>query len=455
MTTDTSTETSASRLSGRRIFAYALSAFPLSALGLPLGVYVPPLYAEHTTLAVGFVGTLFFASRIFDVFTDPTFGLIADNMRPRIGRRKFWMLISIPILMGAVWMLFHPPAEAGAMYLVFWLSVVYIGYTMAFISHLAWGAELSGHYDDRSRVLGWREVGVTSGMLTVLILPVFLEQSAGDDAALARAHLMSLFVISILPVAFLTTAFLVPDPLPDDQHAPPARRLVDDLAAIARNIHMPRVVFADLALTTAIGITASLYVWLATHSLRMPESTSLILLAYFSAAVVSVPVWMRLAVRYEKHTVFSIAMFYGATTLFTYLFLPGLQLIWALISTVLYGCAYGAGLFLGRAMVADIADADELTTGQKRMGVFFSGLTLTNKVGFALGPLIAYNILDYVGFDPNGTATDAQANWLLGVFVIVPCFFLCLGGIIIQSHKLTRAEHKKIRAGLEARAAKS
>ena len=132
-----------------RIAAYALPAFPLAALGLPIGVFIPPLYAEHTALALGLVGTLLFVSRIGDVFTDPTFGLIADRMRPRLGRRRFWMLLSVPVLMYSVWKLFHPPADAGALYLVVWLSLVYIGYTMAFLSHLAWGAELSGLYDYR------------------------------------------------------------------------------------------------------------------------------------------------------------------------------------------------------------------------------------------------------------------------------------------------------------------
>ena len=117
-------------------------------------------------------------------------------------------------------------------------------------------------------------------------------------------------------------------------------------------------------------------------------------------------------------------------------------------SSVLYGSAYGAGFFLGRAMVADIADEDELKTGQKRMAVFFSGLTLNQKIGFALGPLIAYNILDVVGFDPNGTVTDAQAGWLLAIFVGLPVLFFTFSGLMIRRHTLTRAEHDQIRSAL-------
>ena len=432
-----------------RIAAYALPAFPLAALGLPIGVFIPPLYAEHTTLALGLVGTLLFISRIGDVFTDPTFGLIADRMRPRLGRRRFWMLVSLPILMFSVWKLFHPPTDSGALYLVLWLSVVYVGYTMAFLSHLAWGAELSSLYDDRSRILGWREVVVTAGMLSVLILPALLVEGATDaDVALPRAHIMSLFVIIFLPITIGLTCLLVPDPLPPIESMDSSRSIFDDLRAIAQNTRMPTLIIADLATTTAIGMTASLYVWVTVHVLQLADSTSVILIAYFAAAVISVPLWMRLSLRREKHTTYSAAMLYGALTLGTYALVPGHGLFWALLVSALYGCAYGAGFFLGRAIVADIADEDELETGQKRMAVFFSGLTLNHKIGFALGPLIAYNVLDLVGFDPNGVVTQAQADWLLGVFIGLPVAFLIFSGLMIRRHTLTRAEHDKIRKAL-------
>lgn len=437
-----------------RIAAYALPAFPLSALSLPLGVYIPPLYAEHTALALGLVGTLLFFSRIGDVFTDPAFGLIADRTRPRLGRRRFWMLASIPVLMLATWKLFHPPSDAGAVYLVVWLSLVYIGYTMAFLSHLAWGAELSGLYDDRSRVLGWREVAVTSGMLTVLILPALMEGAAGENAALARAHIMAVFIVTLLPITICLTCLLVPDPLPAEAAMDKSRSLVDDLKAIGQNAYMPKLLGADLATMTAIGITASLYIWVAVHVLGLASSASLILIAYFAAAIISVPLWMYISMRAEKHTTYSAAMLYGALTLGTYFLIPGQGLFWALVSSALYGCAYGAGFFLGRAIVADIADADELQTGQRRMGVFFSGLTLNQKIGFALGPLLAYNILDLVGFDPNGTITRTQADWLLGVFVGLPVALFCFSGFMIRRHTLTRADHAKIRAQLDVKARK-
>ncbi|MEL7453811.1 MAG: MFS transporter, partial [Pseudomonadota bacterium] len=174
-------------LSGWQIATYVLPAIPIAALGLPLTVHIPPLYAESTVLTLGLVGTLFSISKLVDVFTDPLFGWISDRFSPRWGRRRTWMIASAPVLMVSTYFLFHPPETAGRLYLVGWLSLVYLGYTMAFLSHLSWAAELARSYDERSRLMGWRQVGATAGMLLVLVLPSIGEVTGLIAGAAARA----------------------------------------------------------------------------------------------------------------------------------------------------------------------------------------------------------------------------------------------------------------------------
>ncbi|MEM9668098.1 MAG: MFS transporter [Pseudomonadota bacterium] len=434
-----------SNLTLSRIIAYSLPAIPLAALSLPLAVFIPPLYAEHSTLGLNMIGTLFFATRIVDVFTDPGFGLFADKTRPKLGRRRFWMLGSLPVLMLSVWMLFNPPETAGAFYLSFWLTLLYLGYTMSFISHLAWGAELSGLYDDRSRVLGIRQIAVNGGMLTVLVLPAIL---ALDEDSAARATAMGIYVLIALPITIGLATSLVPDPQPEEQ-VESGPKLGDVFREVLKNPHLGRLLLAEFCLASALAITGSLLVWYTEDVLQMGERTSLVLLAYFAAAVVSMPIWIWVARRFEKHTAFSIAMIYGATTLGSYIFFPTANLTVAVIGTSLYGLAFGAGIFLARAMLADIADHDALTNGAPRMSIFYSTLTLTAKVGGAAGPFIAYNVLGWAGYDPSVEATESGRQWLRATFVIAPSLFLLTGGWIIRKHKLTRAEHDRIRARLE------
>lgn len=437
--------TQAGSLTSKRIAAYVLPAVPTAALSVPLGVYIPPLYAENTLLTLGLVGTLFSLSKIIDVITDPLFGWMSDRLMLPLGRRRTWVIASVPLLMLSVYKLFHPPADAGTAYLIWWLFLVYLGYTMMLLSHLAWGAELGSHYDDRSRILGARQLVATAGMLLVLVLPAIGEIGGFVEGAAGRADIMSTFVLITLPLTVAITALSIPDPLPLKKHA---LRFVEFLS-IFGNIHLKRILLADLLMNCAIGITGSLYVWFSIYVFGLPELTSVILVVYFGAATLCVPLWMILAVRYEKHSVFTAAMVYAMLTLAIFSLARDAHIAFIFAANVLYGVAFGAGIFLMRAMVADAADHDELASGKSQMGAFFSGLTLTGKLGFALGPAIAYNLLERVGFDPK-TAVDAAAtDWLLFTFVVPPALLLGAAGWVMRGHKLNRAEHARVRTELD------
>ena len=436
-------------LSLPQIAIYALPALPMAALGLPLTVYVPPLYAEDTLLTLGLVGTLFSLSKIVDVITDPLFGWLSDRIMMPLGRRRSWVLISVPILMLSTHMLFNPPDDAGVPYLLFWLFVIYVGYTMILLSHLAWGAELGKAYDDRSRILGIRQVFATAGMLSIMVLPAIGEMSGLIEGAAERADLMSTVLLVAFPLTVAVAAWRTSDPLPDTIQV--AYRFTQFLDML-KSMNLRRLLAADLFLNLALGITGSLYVWLAKYVFLQESLTSLILVVYFGAATFCVPIWMALAIRYEKHTVFVGAMLYGMVVLCSFMFGHGAPVSLIMIGNILYGAAFGAGVYLARAMVADAADEGELTTGRSQMGAYFSGLTLTGKIGFAFGPAIAYNFLENVGFDPNASVEAAASNWLLFTFVVPPALMLGIAGWIMRGHKLTRAAHAEIRQELGRKA---
>ena len=60
------------------------------------------------------------------------------------------MLASVPILMLSNYKLFLPdPQDATAGYLLAWLVILWLGWTVLFIPYYAWAAELSPEYNER------------------------------------------------------------------------------------------------------------------------------------------------------------------------------------------------------------------------------------------------------------------------------------------------------------------
>jgi glycoside/pentoside/hexuronide:cation symporter, GPH family len=307
----------ADRLGWRQLVGYALPAIPTAALALPLTVYVAPFYALQMGLGTALVGALFFAVRAVDIAFDPLIGLAEDRSDTAWGRRRPWLVAVTPPLLIALFALFNPPPHAGALYLVTCLIAVYFGFSVLTISHTAWGAELSGAYHERSRIAGARQTAFIGGMLVVLVLPAILELRFGAGAR-QKVAAMGWFVILGLPLAVGAGVVLAGEP----HHSPPADGGIRSLWRRFRASRALRsVLVVDLALGLATSITAALYLFLVEKTFALPHSSTL-LLCYFAAGLVGVPIWARLSYRFGKHRTLAGATLFGAATLPFFLLVP-------------------------------------------------------------------------------------------------------------------------------------
>ncbi|MCB9596225.1 MAG: MFS transporter [Sandaracinaceae bacterium] len=431
------------KLATRHLALFAAPAIPIAALGMPLVVYLPPFYAEDLGLGLSIVGTVFMVTRLWDVLTDVLLGVVTDRVRTRWGRRRPWIVASVPILLLSVWRLFLPETGVDWIYLLVWLVVLYVGWTMLTISHMSWGAELSDDYHVRSRLQAWRQGGLLTGMVLVLALPAWIEQRVGGGG-FTRSAAIGWFILALLPLTVAMATLGVRErPVRDTGES------VGMLAAFklaVTNRYMVRVLIADLCAGIAPGVTASLYIFFVEHALRLGEWTSLFLLTYFISGLVSVPIWLRISYRLGKHRTFSIAMLYMAGVLPFVLLLGPDDLVMVVVAYVIYGLGYGAAPVLLRSIVADVTDDDALRSGTQRTGLFYSLLTLTNKLGFAIAVGVAYPLLDLAGFDPQIENTADAIAGLKAVYVIVPVVCFVIAALTMWRFPLDESQQRILRS---------
>ena len=60
-------------------FAYALPAFALAIIGIPVYVYIPKFYTDVVGIDMAVAGLMLFGVRIFDALTDPIMGFVSDH----------------------------------------------------------------------------------------------------------------------------------------------------------------------------------------------------------------------------------------------------------------------------------------------------------------------------------------------------------------------------------------
>lgn len=437
------------RVTRLQIGAFGLPSIPISALGLPIVVYLPPFYGHDMGLSLSVVGTVFMLARFWDVFTDPVLGMVSDRFPSRWGRRRHWIVLSAPILVVSAYMLFMPSPPVTWMYLAGWMFILYIGWTLITISHMSWGAELSEDYNERSTIQGMREFLLIFGMFTVLALPAVIEQ-VSDAAAAGPAKIaaMGWFIIILLPITIALAVWLTPEfPSKAHQQIPWKRAW----AIIAKNRLLQRVLLADLLVNIAPAITGSLYIFFASYVMQLPKSASLLLLVYFIAGFVGIPAWIRMSHWAGKHKTLAIAMVYGAVTLPLVVFFPRGEFWWLFLGNSLYGVAYGAGSFLLRSIMADVIDTDYLETGQRRTGLYYSLLSMTAKVGAALAVGITYPLLDFIQFTPGGENTPETLNQFMAMYVTLPSIVMLTAAIVMWRFPLDRTAQEALRRQIEER----
>ncbi|HYF23722.1 MAG TPA: MFS transporter [Caulobacteraceae bacterium] len=443
----------ATRHSNRTLAAFAGPCLPLAAFGVALPVTLPEFYATFVRLDVGTVGLVFMAVRLLDILLDPLIGAAMDRTRTRWGRYRLWITAGAPILMLAAYTVFVAVRPgAGAMYLFAWLFVLYVGFSIGTLAQLGWASVLSPEYDQRSRVYAWWQAFNIVGVLSVLILPVaVVKLGLGDYVDGVR--IMGWAIILALPVTLLINLRFVPETVnPGDTPHGGVRAYLD----LFKRGSVRKLLVADLLLGIAPGITGSLlFFFFGMIKGYDRTEASLFMLAYFVAGLVGAPIWVKLAVRIGKDKALAAASLIFAGLYLAATLLPAYSFGVTLAAMFVAGLPYAAGLFLLRAMMADVGDEVRLETGVDRTGLLFSILSATTKIGHVLA-LVPYLVLQAVGFDatPGSDGNSGLAlGALQGLFVVVPAILIAAAAWVLRGYPLTPARHDEIRAALDAKAA--
>ncbi len=399
------------------LLAYGSLGIPLSVLGLPSYIFLPTFLAQDVGLGLATVGTLFILARLWDVITDPLIGRVSDGL---MGwhRRKTVIAVGLPMLALATWLLFRPPFELTVWSAGLLLFVFYLGWTTVAVPTYAWGAELSSDYDQKSRVTAFREGLFLFGTLLALILPIVIPNTAGVSAAAHSLMVLAYAAIVLLALASALAFWQVPDV---KQTLSPIRLTWGEQWQILKqNQGFWPLIRAYFFNGFANGLPGILFLLFAQHYLKIPDDDAkLLLLLYFVAGIISIPFWLWLSKRTDKHRAWQWGM--GAACVF-FLCVPLVPIggyVPFMLITLLTGLCLGADLVLPSSIQADVIHADSTVTKQQRAGLFFAWWGIITKLSLAMGSA-AFIVLDGFGFSTDGNNDTTALTSLVVLYSIVP-----------------------------------
>jgi GPH family glycoside/pentoside/hexuronide:cation symporter len=119
---------------------------------------------------------------------------------------------------------------------------------------------------------------------------------------------------------------------------------------------------------------------------------------------------------------------------------------------ILAGIGVSAAHVLPWSILPDAIEWDEYQTGSRHEGMFYSLVTLAQKIASSLAIPLALLILDASGYVPNATQQPASA--LLGIRLVIgplPALLLTIGIVFAIAYPLNRQTHARIVQELEER----
>ncbi len=438
------------KLPVRLLAPFASASMPVSALGIPLTVYLPNYYASHIGLSLAAVGAAFSIVRLIDIVFDPLIGLAINATHTRFGRFRPWMIAGAPLLMIATYMIFMAEPGASTFYMVGWLLVLYAGFSMLTLGHSAWAAALVPEYHQRSRVYGWMQAVGVIAIVIVLTLPAVMA-AVWHKTIAEGVQSMGWFIIAITPFTVLLCAFVVGEP---KQIEIRQRIGLRDYWTMLARPSLLRILGSDLALALGPAITAALYIFFFTQALGFTRTqTTVLLLIYIAAGLPGAPTWALIARRLGKHkTVMLGCMLYGFAQMIVFV-MPHGNMAFMIPGMFFAGFVVSCFTFLIRAMVADISDEVRLEMGKDRAALLYGLITSTSKVGSTLSVITTYNILSAFGFNAKEgiVNTGVPLDALIACYVVVPILTMFVGAAALWGYKLDQTSHDEIREELATR----
>ena len=439
------------RLSAWRLLALSAVTVPVAAAGLPLAVYLPPIYVQDHGLSLATLGLLFLIGRLWDAVLDPLVGALSDRTRTRFGRRRPWIAAGGLLFAAAAIFLFFPQGQVPVAYLAATLFFFYLGWTAVQIPLLAWSGEISGRYHERTRIATFQTVVTAAALLLTLILPTIADQFRPGDGKLKLALMGGLVLATVLPGLLLTLTAFPEQPLPA---TPPRRQaLAKAIRTVLGDPLLLRVLGSDFAVTLGQNIRASLIVFYVSFFMHRPDWAAGLFLFQFVFGVLAGPIWLKIGYRLGKHrTAVAGEIVQVVINLGLLLVTPDrFGLLLAL--TFAQGLAQGSGNLMLRAIVADIADKHRLEYKEDRTGLYFSVFSLAGKAATAAAVGIALPLVAWLGFNPKAANSAAALDGLALVFALGPALAHAFSAWLVSGFPLDEAAHAEVRRALDAEGA--
>ena len=442
------------RLPRRTKFLYGSSDFGFACTDTIMQVLFAIFMTDVVGVKPAYAALAIFIGRTWDYINDPLIGFFSDRVRSRWGRRRPFLLfgfITFGLMFAMMW--YRPPTESQFLLCAYYALAYFLfdtSYTFVTMPYVALTPELTQDYDERTSLTTYRMAFSILGSLVAFIVPLVIIGTMRPENT-GRVFTMWIIFVAACALPLLLTFFGTREKPEYATQSQPSLR--ESLRAVWKNRPFLFAAGIFLFTWTAADIIQAFLLYFLKYRMNMEAQSDIILGAIFITALLVLPFWEWASRKTDKRKAYVAGMIFLSVIMVTLTFLgpsAGMPLI--LLMAILAGIGVSAIHVLTWAIIPDAIEVDELATGQRHEGVFYSLVSLFKKIASSIAIPLTLLVLDWSGYVSN--AATQKPSTILAIRVLmgpVPSVLL-LGGIVFALfYPLSRAGHAQTRAEIAAR----
>ncbi|MBQ9264247.1 MAG: MFS transporter [Clostridia bacterium] len=406
------------KLTKGKVWCFAIGQFGWSILSALISSFLVSYYQpDPATQAAGqpifipqglvifgiltILGAITWFGRIFDAVTDPWIASMSDRCKSKAGRRiPFMRAAAIPFAAATIltfWSPVNGESWINAGFLFLMLTLFYLFMTMYCTPYNALIPELGTDQKTRMSISTSISFTFIAGMAVAYMAPVIWGMLEGPMGSRVMAIRVTFTVMSLIGLACMFVPVFTIKETDYVDVVPSQSTAMKSLAATFRNKDFRIFVASDIVYFLGITMFQNAMLYFVTSLLKLDEGMSTIYFVGMTAlSVLFYPLVSKLTPKYGKKKliliafgIFTVAFAYTAT-LGT--FLPVPAEIQGYILCLLAAPAMAIFGILPQAVVADIAECDEIETQENRSGMFYAARTFSMKMGQAVAMLLVTSL---------------------------------------------------------------
>ena len=411
-------------------------------------------YTDVFGISAAAAGTMFLVTKIFDAFTDPIMGGIADRTKSKWGKYRPYLLFGGLPMAGAAVLTYTTP-DLGADGKLIWAygtySIMMLMYTVLSVPYSALSGVITAKSQDRTDLISFRFIAAFTGTTLVNYYTLDLvKYLGGDNEALGWQLTMLVYgLIATVLFAIVTISSKERITPPESQKT----KATDDLKDLLKN--KPWLVLFSLALIIMITITmrAGSAIYYIKYYVKQPELVDDFLTTYglaLAAGAALTPVMTRFI---EKKKLMMLLMGLTGVLSIAFFFIPADQIGLLFMVNILIGLCLGPKSPLAFSMYADTADYTEWKTGRRATAMTFSAAIFSQKLGGAIASFVIGLVLASMGYVAKEAQSDASQTGILLTISIIPGVIALLAAYVMRFYTLDKTVLAQVQNELKERKA--